>query len=95
MNSREICPWCSMEGLTEVHESVYWELPDGTRAIEIKETPSKHCSHCEAFFQSEETVKEIEDQLFLVDTKKIAKVTSYKDLIKMERLLKRNYFDFS
>ncbi|AZV43942.1 YokU family protein [Peribacillus asahii] len=91
----ETCPWCEEGTLSSVADTVYWELPDGTRAVEITETPSVLCDHCQALFQSDETVKEIEDQLFLIDTKQLGKQTKYEDLLKMKRLLKRNYFDFS
>lgn len=90
----EICPWCEVGKLESVSDSVYWELPDGTRAIEITDTPSYYCENCRALFQSDEVVKEIEDQLFLIDTRKLGKVISYDELLKIERLLKRNYFDF-
>jgi uncharacterized YokU family protein len=39
--------------------------------------------------------KEIEDQLFLIDTKKLGKVVTFEELMAQPRLLKRNYFDFS
>ncbi|MFJ7991745.1 YokU family protein [Peribacillus frigoritolerans] len=90
----EMCPWCEKGKLTSVKGTVYWELPDGTRAVEITETPSSHCESCDAFFQSDEIVKEIEDQLFLIDSKKLEKQTKYSELMNMKRLLKRNYFDF-
>ncbi|WP_110927805.1 YokU family protein [Bacillus massiliglaciei] len=91
----EICPWCEQGELKEVKETVYWELPDGTRAIEISDTPSFSCPECQACFQSEETVKTIEDQLFLINTSNLEKRTAYSELMKKERILKRNYFDFS
>ncbi|OIK09494.1 YokU family protein [Bacillus sp. MUM 13] len=91
----ELCPWCGDGVLTNHKESVYWELPDGTKAIEIKETPSKLCSDCKASFQTEDIVKTIEDQLFLINTSTLEKVISYGELLKKERLLKRNYFDFT
>ena len=47
-----------------------------------------------ALFQSDGIVKGIEDQLFLIDSKQLAKQTKYDELLKMKRLLKRNYFDF-
>lgn len=90
----DTCPWCEVEKLESVTDSVYWELPDGTRAIEITDTPSYYCDNCRALFQSDEVVKEIEDQLFLIDTKQLGKQTSYDELLKIKRLLKRNYFDF-
>ncbi len=46
-------------------------------------------------YQNEDIIKEIEDQLFLVDTKKIGSSISFKELLELPRLLKRNYFDFS
>jgi uncharacterized YokU family protein len=74
---------------------VFWELPDGKLSIEINKTPSIHCQSCGIFYQLEETVKEIEDQLYLIDTQNIEKKLSYKELMSKPRLLKRNYFDFS
>jgi uncharacterized YokU family protein len=94
MSRMEICPWCTAGELSATTDTVYWELPDGTRAVEINETPSYYCNHCQALFQSDEVVKEIEDQLFLIDTKQMGKQTTYQELMKMKRLLKRNYFDF-
>ena len=90
----ETCPWCEKGKLASVNGTVYWELPDGTRAVEITETPSSHCESCDAFFQSDEIVKEIENQLFLIDSKQLEKQTTYDELLKMKRVLKRNYFDF-
>ncbi|MFS0764539.1 MULTISPECIES: YokU family protein [Peribacillus] len=90
----ETCPWCEKGKLASVNGTVYWELPDGTRAVEITETPSSRCESCDALFQSDEIVKEIENQLFLIDTKQLEKQTTYSELMNMKRLLKRNYFDF-
>ncbi|TKH05593.1 YokU family protein [Peribacillus simplex] len=90
----ETCPWCEKGKLASVNGTVYWELPDGTRAVEITETPSSHCQSCDALFQSDEIVKEIENQLFLIDSKQLEKQTTYSELMNMKRLLKRNYFDF-
>ena len=72
----EVCPWCEVGTLQSVTDTVFWELPDGSRAVEI-----------------DETTKEIEDQLFLIDTKQLGKQTTYDELMKMKRVLKRNYFD--
>ncbi|MCM3568826.1 YokU family protein [Neobacillus mesonae] len=88
------CEWCGSLNVKNVPGSVFWELPDGTRAIEITETPTFNCSDCSMIYQSEEVVKEIENQLFLVDCKQIGKVISFKELMQLPRLLKRNYFDF-
>jgi len=46
-------------------------------------------------YQTELITKEIEDQLFLIDTKKLGKVVTFEELMAQQRLLKRNYFDFS
>ncbi|OIK15395.1 hypothetical protein BIV60_09585 [Bacillus sp. MUM 116] len=89
------CEWCDSKNIKEITDSVYWELPDGTRAIEITETPAVTCSECAMTYQEETTVKGIEDQLFLIDCKQIGKTISYKELMEFPRLLKRNYFDFS
>lgn len=89
------CDWCNNSNVIVISDTVYWELPDGSRAIEIKETPTQHCCDCNMIYQSERIVKEIEDQLFLIDCKKIGKVITYEELMKKPRLLKRNYFDFS
>jgi uncharacterized YokU family protein len=93
--SKEICcEWCGAEVMTG-SGTVYWELPDATRAIEITETPAVVCTECEMVYQTEAVTKEIEDQLFLVDTKKIGNTIIFKELLELPRLLKRNYIDFS
>jgi uncharacterized YokU family protein len=89
-----LCEWCGQKA-QKGENTVYWELPDGTRAIQITETPAVVCGECEMVYQADEITKEIEDQLFLIDTKKIGRTISYKELMKLPRLLKRNYFDFS
>lgn len=87
------CEWC--EGKARISESsVYWELPDGSRAIEITKTPAIICMECEMVYQEEKVIKEIEDQLYLVDTGKINNTISFRELMELPRLLKRNYFDF-
>jgi uncharacterized YokU family protein len=94
MNMGLLCEWCGQEA-EKGENTVYWELPDGTRAIQISETPAVVCEECKMVYQTDEITKEIEDQLFLIDTKKIGKSISYKELMALPRLLKRNYFDFS
>ncbi|WP_066366147.1 YokU family protein [Neobacillus fumarioli] len=89
------CQWCGSNTAQETNNTVYWELPDGTKAIEIRETPSIHCPECGMTYQSDELVKEIEDQLFLIDTSKLEKSMTFETLMAVPRLLKRNYFDFS
>ncbi|MEH6942118.1 YokU family protein [Bacillus sp. JJ722] len=86
--------WCEQAGIREIEASVYWELPDGTKAIEIVAVPSYYCHNCQATYQTDQRVKEIENQLFIIDTKNIEKVISFQDLMNKPRLLKRNYFDF-
>lgn len=88
------CEWCGGKA-TKGEGTVYWELPDGSRAIEITETPAVICKECEMVYQTDIVIKEIEDQLFLVDTKLIGHTINYKELMEQPRLLKRNYFDFS
>jgi uncharacterized YokU family protein len=88
------CEWCDSEKVILSSDSVYWELPDGTRAIEIKETPTIICQECQINYQSYSLVKEIEDQLLLIDSKKLSKSITYEELMKIPRLLKKNYFDF-
>ncbi|MCM2531123.1 YokU family protein [Neobacillus pocheonensis] len=90
-----ICQWCESDTARETSSTVYWELPDGTKVIEIQNTPSVHCLECGMNYQRDETVKEIEDQLFLIDTSKLEKSMMYETLMATSRLLKRNYFDFS
>ncbi|MEY2195783.1 YokU family protein [Neobacillus sp. BF23-41] len=90
-----VCEWCSSTNVESVTTSVFWELPDGTRAIEISETPTFSCPDCAMIYQSEPIVKEIENQLYLIDCKLIGKVVSFEELMAVPRLLKKNYFDFS
>lgn len=85
------CEWKATKG----EGTVYWELPDGSRFIEITATPAVICKECDMVSQTDNVTKEIEEQLFLVDTKIIGHTISYKKLMELPRLLKRNYFDFS
>ncbi|TWI59056.1 YokU family protein [Halalkalibacter nanhaiisediminis] len=88
------CEWCGEQGAKEVSSTVYWELPDGSRAIEIKETPGVKCDLCGMEYQAENTIQSLEDQLLLIDTLKIGSSTTFKILMKQPRLLKRNYFRY-
>ncbi|WP_040208599.1 YokU family protein [Neobacillus jeddahensis] len=90
-----VCEWCDKSNVEEIEASVYWELPDGTRAIEIIGTPTHRCPDCNMVYQSELLIKEIENQLFLIDCKQIETVITFAALMKMPKLLKRNYFDCS
>jgi len=89
------CDWCGSEHVKDDIDVVYWELPDGTRAIEIHETPTIVCLDCHMKYQTEKMIKEIENQLYLINTKLLPKSMTYQFLMKQERILKRNYFDFS
>lgn len=88
------CEWCDSKQILISTDSVYWELPDGTRAIEITETPTIVCRECQISYQQDQVVKDIEDQLMLVNTKHVPNSITYESLMKLPRLLKRNYFDF-
>ncbi|ANB61806.1 YokU family protein [Anoxybacteroides amylolyticum] len=87
-----ICLWCGSNEGAETKQTVYWELPDGLRAIEITCTPSVSCHACGMIYQEEEIVTTIEDQLFLIDTIHLAKSITYDELMSQPRRLKRNYF---
>ena len=90
-----VCEWCGSPSFKIETKKVYWELPDGTGAIEITDTPTVCCGDCGMTYQTADTVKEIEDQLFLINTKQLSNSVSYGELMEKTRLLKRNYFDFS
>lgn len=89
------CEWCDAMNATETHNTVYWEVPDGTKAVQINETPCISCRVCGMEYQEEQVIKQIEDQLLLIDTKQLPKQLTYEELLSRPRLLKRNYFDFS
>jgi uncharacterized YokU family protein len=88
------CEWCGGKA-SNGEGTVYWELPDGSRSIEITATPAVICKECDMVYQTDKVTKEIEDQLFIVDTKVIGNTISFKELMELPRLLKRNYFNFS
>lgn len=88
------CAWCEEEKAVETTNTSYWELPDGTRSIEITHMPCISCSGCGMSYQEEEIIEEVETQLLLVDTKKLDESIRYDELLKVPRLLKRNYFKF-
>ncbi|MEK4147674.1 MULTISPECIES: YokU family protein [Robertmurraya] len=89
------CAWCESNEVRTDEQSVYWELPDGTKAIEIRKTPTIVCRACGMVYQDESVVKEIEDQLYLINTKNLEDIITFKDLMEKPRLLKKNYFDFT
>ncbi|KEF36594.1 uncharacterized protein, YokU family [Schinkia azotoformans MEV2011] len=86
------CEWCKAANAVETTCTVYWELPDGSRAIEITDTPGVSCPDCGMEYQPENFIEEIEDQLMLIDTKQIAKTIPYEQLMQLPKMLKRNYF---
>ena len=88
------CEWCGGKAI-EGEGTVFWELPDGSRAIEITGTPAVICKECDMVYQTDKITKEIVDQLFLINTKAISNSISFKELMELPRLLKKNYFDFS
>lgn len=88
------CMWCESKQATDATMTSYWELPDGTRAIEIKAIPSVQCPDCGMQYQEESLIEEIEDQLMLIDTKPLPNSMDYKELMEVPRFLKKNYFKF-
>ncbi|GAE24921.1 hypothetical protein JCM9140_886 [Halalkalibacter wakoensis JCM 9140] len=89
-----VCAWCGQHEAKEVSCTVYWELPDGTSAIEITKTPGVKCKSCGMEYQTDEIIEQIEDQLLLIDTNKLEKSVRFAELMNMKRLLKYNYFRF-
>jgi len=88
------CEWCQSNNVQDTMNTVYWELPDGSRTVEIFDTPSVKCIDCGMEYQTEALVQEIEDHLFLINTKNLERKLSYADLMSVEKILKKNYFKF-
>lgn len=88
------CQWCEEQTAQETAKTGYWELPDGSRAIQIDGIPSLECESCGMVYQDDKVIDEIEDQMYLIDTTKLESIISYKELMDQPRLLKRNYFKF-
>lgn len=86
------CDWCGSSQANQGKNTVYWELPDGSRAITITETPCISCGDCGMTYQTENTIDEIEEQLILIDTKKLEQQITFKQLMETPRWLKMNYF---
>lgn len=91
-----ICEWCSSKNVKAITNSVYWELPDGSKAIKITDTPALSCLDCKMTYQSEQITKEIEDQLFLINTKQLDKEITFEELMAHPWLLKKitSIFEF-
>ena len=88
------CEWCSSKNFMKEAISVFWELPDGTKTIEIRNTPCISCKECGMSYQEEEIIEQIEEQLLLINTKILEKSLTFDELMGKPRLLKRNYFKF-
>jgi uncharacterized YokU family protein len=88
------CMWCESSQAQQSKSTCYWELPDGTRAIEITEMPSVSCKECGMEYQEESLIEELEEQLMLINTKLLPNSVSFGELMEQPRLLKRNYFKF-
>jgi uncharacterized YokU family protein len=88
------CNWCEEDAAQTVAKTGYWELPDGTRAIQIDEIPSLECANCGMVYQDDKVIEEVEDQMYLIDTTKLGNIITFKELMDQPRLLKRNYFKF-
>lgn len=88
------CQWCESDKAYSSLEPAYWELPDGSRAIEITEVPSIKCPSCEMVYIDEHDIDELEDHFMIIDTKQLPQKITYKELMAQPKLLKRNYFKF-
>ncbi|WP_370876008.1 YokU family protein [Evansella vedderi] len=89
-----ICNWCQHEGAVEAQKTAFWELPDGTRAVEITNVPSIQCPNCEMTYIDDDIIDEIEDQFMLIDTEKLPNSFTYQQFMNQPKLLKKNYFKF-
>ncbi|MRX72888.1 YokU family protein [Bacillus lacus] len=88
------CDWCFSPQAEQGKNTVYWELPDGSRAIEIINSPCVICRKCGMTYQEENIIEQIEEQLLLINTSLLEKSITFSELMKQPRLLKRNYFKF-
>ena len=86
------CEWCSSENIIKVAISVFWELPDGTKAIEIRETPCISCKECGMTYQEEEIIEQIEEQLLLINTKILENSLTFDELIGKVASVKKELF---
>ncbi|MGV2549571.1 YokU family protein, partial [Bacillus licheniformis] len=62
------CEWGNEEKAAAARTAVYWELPDGTKAIEITDTPAVECEGCGRVYQEGSVTWVIENQQLLIDT---------------------------
>lgn len=86
------CEWCNSLKIKPTKKTAYWELPDGTRAIEISDIESVKCESCGMNYIEESVIEKIEEQLILINTKELSNSLTYQELMAKERLLKKNYF---
>lgn len=86
------CLWCEKDAAIETKSTVFWELPDGTQSLEIRETPTIYCSQCQMEYLTDEMTEELEDHLLLINTKQLPGSIYFEKLMEIPRLLKRNYF---
>ncbi|MCA1030339.1 YokU family protein [Bacillus timonensis] len=89
-----VCQWCNSSEAIESENTVYWELPDGSRTITLTNTPCIQCKDCHMTYQTEKVIEEIEEHLLLIDTKKLEDVLTYEEFKATPKWLKYNYFNF-
>jgi uncharacterized YokU family protein len=88
------CEWCLSDKVKKETTTVFWKLQDGTRAIEITDTPCISCNDCGMTYQEEGIIERFEAQLVLINTKRLENTLTFQSLMEKPRLLKRNYFKF-
>lgn len=89
-----VCNWCNSTNADHSLEKAYWELPDGSRAVEMTHVPSVSCPDCEMTYIEDDIIDEIEDQMMLIDTSNLPNSFTYQQLMDQPKLLKKNYFKF-
>ncbi|MFA9560286.1 YokU family protein [Evansella sp. AB-rgal1] len=88
------CKWCESKEAEKTYDSAFWELPCGTRAVEITDVPSTKCPSCNIVYIDETLIDEMEDHFMLIDTKNLPKKFTFGEFMEKPRMLKRNYFKF-
>ncbi|PYZ94598.1 YokU family protein [Salipaludibacillus keqinensis] len=86
------CKWCNSVNAFDSLEPAYWELPDGTRAVEMKDVPSIKCPDCDMVYIEEDMIEKIETHLMLINTKNLGATFTFKEFMDQPTLLKKNYF---
>ena len=59
------------KGLKRLERREQYETNPEHTSLKDNREKRDYCDNCHALFQSDEVVKEIENQLFLIDTKKL------------------------